>query len=76
LIFGETFEDNRNQWELGNLMKIEGGLMHVTTGNHQLAAIKIPLESTPNNVTVQVDIIPNPPAVPIHPRFYMVWVVG
>lgn len=62
IIFRDTFEDNRNQWELANFTKIEDGLMKVSSGDHELAAIKIPLDATPNDVSVQVDIIPNPPA--------------
>lgn len=62
IIFRDTFEDNSNQWELANFTKIEDGLMKVSSGDHELAAIKIPLDATPNDVSVQVDIIPNPPA--------------
>ena len=36
--------------------------MEVSSGDHELAAIKIPLDATPKDVAVQVDIIPNPPA--------------
>ena len=62
IIFKDTFEDNSNQWELANFTKLEDGLMKVSNGDHELAAIKIPLDATPNDVAVQVDIIPNPPA--------------
>jgi hypothetical protein len=62
LIFMDTFEDNTNQWELANFTKIEDGLLEVSSGDHELAAIMIPLDATPNDVAVQVDIIPNPPA--------------
>lgn len=62
IIFRDTFEDNSNQWELANYTKIEDGLLVVSSGDHELAAIKIPLDTTPNDVSVQVDIIPNPPA--------------
>jgi hypothetical protein len=62
IIFRDTFEDTSNQWELANFTKIENGLMKVSSGDHELAAIKIPLDATPNDVAVQVDIIPNPPA--------------
>ena len=62
VIFSDTFDNNSNRWDLANLAKIENGLMRVSSGNHQLAAIMIPLEATPNDVAVQVDIIPNPPA--------------
>jgi hypothetical protein len=62
IIFSDTFEDNSNQWELANFTKIEDGLMQVSSGDHELAAIKIPLDATPNDVAIQVDIIPNPPA--------------
>jgi hypothetical protein len=62
IIFRDTFEDNSNQWVLANFTKIEDGLMEVSSGDHELAAIKIPLDATPNDVSVQVDIIPNPPA--------------
>ena len=62
VIFSDTFDDNSNLWDLANIAKIQNGLMRVGNGNHQLGAIKIPLDSTPNNVMVQVDIIPNPPA--------------
>jgi hypothetical protein len=62
IIFSDSFEDNINQWDLANFTKIENGLMEVRSGDHELAAIKIPLRATPNDVAVQVDIIPNPPA--------------
>jgi hypothetical protein len=62
VIFSDSFDDNSNQWELANFTKIEDGLMKVSSGDHELAAIKIPLDATPNDVAVQVDIIPNPPA--------------
>lgn len=62
IVFSDRFEDNSNQWDLSNFIKIEDGLMQVSGAKYELAAIKIPLESTPNDVAVQVDIIPNPPA--------------
>ena len=64
IIFSDTFEDNRNKWDLStsNSIKIEDGLMRVSGGNHGVAGIKIPLESTPNSVMVEVDILPDPPA--------------
>lgn len=60
-IFNDTFDDNGNHWELATFTKIDDGLMQIDSGSFQLAAIKIPLESTPDNVEVQVDIIPIPP---------------
>lgn len=62
IIFSDSFDDNSNHWELANFTKIEDGLMKVSNGDHELAAIKIPLDATPNNVSVQVNIIPNHPA--------------
>jgi hypothetical protein len=62
IIFSDTFEDNSNQWELANFTKMEDGLLEVSNGDHELAAILIPLDATPSDVAVQVDIIPNPPA--------------
>jgi hypothetical protein len=62
IILSDTFEDNGNQWELANFTKIQDGLMKVSSGDHELAAIKIPLDATPDDVAIQVDIIPNPPA--------------
>lgn len=62
IIFMDTFDDNTNQWVLANFTKIEDGLLKVSNGGHELAAIRIPLDATPNDVSVQVDIIPNPPA--------------
>ena len=61
-IFSDTFDDNDNHWELAAFTKIEDGVIQIDSGSFQLAAIKIPLESTPDNVAVQVEIIPNPPA--------------
>ena len=61
-IFSDSFDDNSNQWELANFTKIEDGLMKVSSGDHELAAIKIPLDAMLNDVSVQVDIIANPPA--------------
>ena len=62
LIFSDTFEDNSNCWDLADFIKIKDGLMQLSTGGHQLAAIKTPIDSTPNDVMIQVDIHPNPPA--------------
>ena len=62
IIFSDTFENNSNHWDLANFIKIEEGLMQVSSRNYELAAIKIPLDATPKDVAVQVDIIPNPPA--------------
>ncbi|HSL43714.1 MAG TPA: hypothetical protein VK897_09800 [Anaerolineales bacterium] len=62
IIFSDTFDDNSNHWDPANFIKIEDGLMQISSGKFDLAAIKIPLDVTPNDVSVQVDIIPNPPA--------------
>jgi hypothetical protein len=61
-VFSDSFDDNGNHWELETFTKIEDGLMQIDSGRFQLAAIKILLESTPDNVAVRVDILPNPPA--------------
>ena len=61
VIFSDTFDDNSNHWVLADFIKIENGLMHMSSGKYELAAIKVPLEATPKDVAIQVDIIPSPP---------------
>jgi hypothetical protein len=64
LLFSDTFDDNRNNWNLTDepgLVNINDGSLEIVAGEHDITGARVPMTSSPADVVISVDIQVSPP---------------